>query len=61
MDITVDADKFDFNPHSRVGSDKNDIIQKALSEDFNPHSRVGSDLFTMGVCTMIVISIHTPA
>ena len=32
-----------FNPHSRVGSDKIYLMQIHPVKNFNPHSRVGSD------------------
>ncbi|EDN76092.1 hypothetical protein RUMGNA_03715 [Mediterraneibacter gnavus ATCC 29149] len=35
---------FDFNPHSREGSDWKSIRSLRLWTDFNPHSREGSDL-----------------
>ena len=33
-----------FNPHSRVGSDLDNINAQTLITNFNPHSRVGSDV-----------------
>ena len=58
----VDYIAFNFNPHSRTGSDQRlDALETAVA-DFNPHSRTGSDGIN-GTLTLyrLSISIHTPA
>ena len=50
-----------FNPRSRVGSDKSQNSQNIIAKNFNPRSRVGSDA-AAAVCAMLLsISIHAPA
>ncbi|EDN76094.1 hypothetical protein RUMGNA_03717 [Mediterraneibacter gnavus ATCC 29149] len=37
-----------FNPHSREGSDAQNIRRRSKTLDFNPHSREGSDTISSG-------------
>ena len=40
----MSSQKYDFNPHSREGSDSDGVTPFLELGDFNPHSREGSDL-----------------
>ena len=51
----------DFNPHSREGSDINNVKDTFHPLYFNPHSREGSDTSKPLHFNSLDISIHTPA
>ena len=53
--------RFDFNPHSRKGSDSYRSGKSEDCKNFNPHSRKGSDSFGNSLDGLFLISIHTPA
>ena len=52
----------DFNPRSRMGSDRQRCHQFLAVRDFNPRSRMGSD-FMLSAFNLVdgMISIHAPA
>ena len=50
----------DFNPHSRVGSDRRSLRSDSIIHDFNPHSHEGSDVKLFSGIVDSDISIHTP-
>ena len=53
---------YDFNPHSREGSDTTNEWLDKTPINFNPHSREGSDgAAVTGGSQAQGISIHTPA
>ena len=55
------ADKEDFNPRSREGSDALLHLLCIVVPDFNPRSREGSDLLALLIEALTEISIHAPA
>ena len=52
---------FNFNPHSRKGSDSGNFLNMSKIFYFNPHSRKGSDFGITVIAITKIISIHTPA
>ena len=60
--IGGELDVYNFNPHSRKGSDATVKNQIMYIDYFNPHSRKGSDNDIVNkVNAVIKISTHTPA
>ena len=55
------AELYDFNPHSREGSDCSHDKIALIYHNFNPHSREGSDGNSSTTAMPLYISIHTPA
>ena len=60
--LLIAPNPFNFNPHSRVGSDHIHLCNASINLYFNPHSRVGSDESeALPRLRPQSISIHTPA
>ena len=53
--------RWDFNPRSREGSDRETLDTITFKNNFNPRSREGSDLFLYKLNCHNSISIHAPA